>query len=99
MADAEIAAQIVPITTPADCERLATLLARVWGFAESTAVAAPDMLPPRPHSEGYVAGVIVDGHLVGGGFGWPTHVAGEWRLHSHVIGFIEEFRSRGLGAQ
>jgi predicted GNAT superfamily acetyltransferase len=99
MAEARVAAEIVPISTPDECAQLAALLAGVWGLTESTAVASPDILRAMAHSGGYVTGVLVDGRLVGGGFGWPSQVGDEWWLHSHVVGFVEEFRGRGLGVQ
>ena len=101
------------ITSPEQCAELAQVLADVWGFAESSAVASPDTLRAMTYSGCYVAGVLVDGRLVGGGFGWPTFVpddgvadhgsahgaGGEWRLHSHVIGFLDGYRALGLGAR
>ena len=80
-----------------DCARLARVLADVWGFAESSAVVPPDLLRALAHSGAYVAGVVVDGQVIGGGFAWPAHVDGEWRLHSHVIGFLDGYRAVGLG--
>ena len=96
--------QLVMITSPEQCAELAQVLADVWGFAESSAVASPDTLRAMTYSGCYVAGVLVDERLVGGGFGWPTFVAnhgieGEWRLHSHVIGFLDGYRALGLGAR
>ncbi|MCU1366371.1 MAG: family N-acetyltransferase [Ilumatobacteraceae bacterium] len=95
--------EIALIESPEDCALLARVLADVWGFAESSAVASPDTLRAMTFSGCYVAGARVDGQLIGGGFGWPTHVdlgagGSEWRLHSHVIGFLEGFRSLGIGA-
>lgn len=92
-------AVVVDISSPQDCARLARVLADVWGLAEPTAVASSEMLRALAHSGAYVAGVLVDGQFVGGGFAWPMHVDGEWRLHSHVIGFLDGFRAVGLGAQ
>lgn len=96
--------EVVTITSPEQCAELARVLADVWGFYESSAVASPDTLRAMTYSGCYVAGVSVDGRLIGGGFGWPTYVAdhgvdGEWRLHSHVIGFLDGFRALGLGAR
>ena len=90
---------VIDIASTQDCARLAQVLARVWGFTESSAVAPPDMLSALAHSGAYVSGVVVDGKIIGGGCAWPAHVDGEWRLHSHVIGFLEGFRALGLGAQ
>lgn len=97
-------AELVMITSPEQCAELAQVLADVWGFAESSAVASGDTLRAMTYSGCYVAGALVDGRLVGGGFGWPTNVAledggSEWRLHSHVIGFLDGYRALGLGAQ
>lgn len=96
--------EIAMITSPEDCVELARVLADVWGFFEASAVASPDTLRAMTYSGCYVAGVRVDGRLIGGGFGWPTHVVlsegiTEWRLHSHVIGFLDGFRAMGLGAR
>ena len=78
---------------------MARTLADVWGYHEISAVAAPDMLAALAYSGSYVAAIRVDGRIVGGGYGWPTLVDGEWRLHSHVVGFVEGFRSLGLGSE
>lgn len=91
--------ELVPIESPQECHDLAVTLARVWGVAEPGGVIAPDALRAMAHSGCYVTGVVEDGALIGGGFGWPTHTAGEWRLHSHVVGFLDGHRKRGLGAQ
>ncbi|MCU1395947.1 MAG: hypothetical protein JWM34_4375 [Ilumatobacteraceae bacterium] len=95
---------IVMIESPEDCAALAHVLADVWGFEERTGVASGDTLRAMAYSGCYVAGVRVDGRLIGGGFGWPTHVAlpdgtHEWRLHSHVVGFLDGFRAQGIGAR
>lgn len=90
---------VVDISSPRDCERLARVLADVWGFAESSAVGPPDLLRALAHSDGYVAAVVIDGQVIGGGFGWPAHVDGEWRLHSHVVGLLDGYRAAGLGAR
>ena len=87
------------VTTPTQCAELAQTLADVWGIPERSGVGSPDMLSALSFSGGYVAAVRVGGRVVGGGYGWPTRVGGEWRLHSHVIGFLPEFRALGLGAQ
>ena len=89
--------EIEHVTSPQGCAELARVLADVWGFAETSAVASQDTLRAMAYSGCYVAGVRIDGRLVGGGFGWPTQVDGEWRLHSHVIGFLDGFRALGLG--
>jgi len=89
--------EIVSISTSDECAELACVLADVWGFAERSGVASQDTLRAMAHSGSYVAGVRFHGRLIGGGFGWPTHVDGEWRLHSHVIGFLDGFRALGLG--
>jgi len=91
--------EVVSISTAEECERLARVLADVWGFYESSAVASTDTLCAMARSDCYVTGVLVDGRLVGGGFGWPHQVDGEWRLHSHVVGFLDGFRALGLGAR
>ena len=96
--------ELIMVTSPEQCAELAHVLADVWGFAESSAVASGDTLRAMTYSGCYVAGVVVDGRLVGGGFGWPTHVESpdgtkEWRLHSHVIGFLDGYRFLGLGAR
>jgi len=90
--------EVVAISTADECERLARVLADVWGFYESSAVASTDTLCAMARSDCYVTGVLVDGRLVGGAFGWPHHVDGEWRLHSHVVGFLDGFRALGLGS-
>ena len=100
---AEADVEIAMLTSPEDCAELARVLADVWGFFEASAVASADTLRAMSYSGCYVAGVRVDGRLIGGGFGWPTHVVlsegvTEWRLHSHVIGFLDGFRAMGLGA-
>jgi predicted GNAT superfamily acetyltransferase len=97
-------AELVMVTSPEQCAELAQVLADVWGFAESSAIASGDTLRAMTYSGCYVAGASVDGKLVGGGFGWPTHVeldggGAEWRLHSHVIGFLDGHRALGLGAR
>ena len=89
--------EIEHVASPRGCAELARVLADVWGFAETSAVASQDTLRAMAYSGCYVAGVRIDGRLVGGGFGWPTQVDGEWRLHSHVIGFLDGFRALGLG--
>ncbi len=86
------------MSTPDECTALATVLAKVWGFRDIAGVGSPDLLRALTFSGGYVAGTFADGELVGGGFGWPTQVGSEWRLHSHVVGFIDGYRGRGLGA-
>ncbi len=96
--------EVVAMSTAVQCERLARVLADVWGLYESSAVASTDTLCAMARSDCYVTGVLVDGKLVGGGFGWPHRVAlpsgmTEWRLHSHVIGFLDGFRALGLGAR
>ena len=91
--------EVVAISTADECERLARVLADVWGLYESSAVASTDTLCAMARSDCYVTGVLVDGRLVGGGFGWPHYVNGEWRLHSHVVGFLDGFRALGLGAR
>lgn len=91
--------ELVTISSPEQCAELARVLADVWGFFESSAVASPDTLRAMTYSGCYVAGVLVQGRLIGGGFGWPTRVDDEWRLHSHVIGFLDGFRALGLGAR
>jgi predicted GNAT superfamily acetyltransferase len=91
--------QIEQISTPRQCAELAHVLADVWGFTERSGVASPDMLRALAHSGGYLSGVRVGDELVGGSYGWPTNCRGEWRLHSHVVGFLPEFRAVGLGAQ
>lgn len=88
---------VIDISAPEDCARLASVLAEVWGFTESSAVAPSDLLRALAHSGAYVAGVVVDGQVIGGGFAWPVHVDREWRLHSHVIGLLDGFRALGLG--
>jgi predicted GNAT superfamily acetyltransferase len=95
----DLSADVFMISTPRDCAELAQVLADVWGFAESSAVASPDTLRAMAYSGCYVAGVKVEDRLIGGGFGWPTRVADEWRLHSHVIGFLDGHRALGLGAR
>jgi predicted GNAT superfamily acetyltransferase len=101
------AAELIAISTPEQCERLARVLADVWGLYESSAVASADTLLAMARSGCYVTGVVVGGQMIGGGFGWPHRVVtgegtgqgtGEWRLHSHVIGFLDGFRALGLGA-
>jgi predicted GNAT superfamily acetyltransferase len=89
--------EIEHVASPQGCAELARVLADVWGFAETSAVASQDTLRAMAYSGCYVAAVRVDGRLVGGGFGWPTRVDGEWRLHSHVIGFLDGYRALGLG--
>ncbi len=89
--------EIEHVASPQGCAELARMLADVWGFVETSAVASQDTLRAMAYSGCYVAGVRVGGRLVGGGFGWPTHVDGEWRLHSHVIGFLDGYRALGLG--
>lgn len=89
--------EIEHVSSPQGCAELARTLADVWGFAETSAVASQDTLKAMAYSGCYVAGVRIDGRLVGGGFGWPTQVDGEWRLHSHVIGFLDGYRALGLG--
>jgi predicted GNAT superfamily acetyltransferase len=103
---------VVEIDSADRCHELARVLADVWSLPDSTGVAAPDLLRALAFSGGYVVGVERQGHLVGGGVGWPSHallhsdiVAGttasprsEWRLHSHVVGFVAGHRSMGLGA-
>ena len=99
MTPPESTAELQILTTAAQCAELAQTLADVWGFAERSGVGAPDMLAALAFSGGYVAGVRVGGRLVGGGYGWPTRIGAEWRLQSHVIGFLPAFRALGLGAQ
>ena len=92
-------AAVIDISSPQDCARLARVLADIWGFVESSAMAPSELLRALAHSDAYVAGVVIEGQVIGGGFGWPTHVEGEWRLHSHAVGFLEGFRAQGLGAR
>jgi predicted GNAT superfamily acetyltransferase len=95
--------ELTAVAAPEQCEQLARVLADVWGLYESSAVASADTLVAMARSGCYVTGVLVDGRMIGGGFGWPHHVGtpsgGEWRLHSHVIGFLDGFRALGLGAR
>ena len=95
--------ELIAVAAPEQCEQLARVLADVWGLYESSAVASADTLVAMARSGCYVTGVLVDGRMIGGGFGWPHHVGapsgGEWRLHSHVIGFLDGFRALGLGAR
>jgi predicted GNAT superfamily acetyltransferase len=100
--------ELISISTPQQCEQLARVLADVWGFYESSAVASADTLLAMAKSGCYVTGVLLGGRMIGGGFGWPHRVVAgdemsggfdEWRLHSHVIGFLDGFRALGLGAQ
>ncbi len=103
MARMEHGVELIAVASPEQCEQLARVLADVWGLYESSAVASADTLVAMARSGCYVTGVLVDGRMIGGGFGWPHHVGapsdGEWRLHSHVIGFLDGFRALGLGAR
>lgn len=85
--------------TPQECHDLAVVLARVWRVSEPGGVIAPDALRAMAHSGCYVTGAFDGDRLIGGGFGWPTHTRGEWRLHSHVVGFIDGYRKLGFGAE
>lgn len=91
--------EVTEISSPGECAQLAQVLADVWGFSESSAVASPDTLRAMAYSGSYLVGARLGGRLIGGGFGWPTHVGGEWRLHSHVVGFLDGYRALGLGAR
>lgn len=91
--------ELVHVESPEQCAELARVLADVWGFFDASAVASPDTLRAMAYSGCYVAGAVYEGRLIGGGFGWPTRVDEEWRLHSHVIGFLDGFRAMGLGAR
>ncbi len=91
--------EVFEVSSPGECAQLAQVLADVWGFSESSAVASPDTLRAMAYSGSYLVGARLGGRLIGGGFGWPTYVDGEWRLHSHVVGFLDGYRALGLGAR
>ncbi len=93
------AIEIVPVETHPECVELARALADVWGFVETSGVASPDSLAAMAHSGCYLVGVRDGGRMIGGGYGWPTRVGDEWRVHSHVVGFLDSYRALGLGAR
>jgi predicted GNAT superfamily acetyltransferase len=80
-----------------DLHTLERIFAEIWGKPGEPPIVS-DVLMALAHSGNYVAGVRVDGRLVGGLVGWlggtpPAHLI----LHSHILGVVTDSPVRGLG--
>lgn len=80
-----------------DLRTLERIFAEIWGRPGEPPIVS-DVLMALAHSGNYVAGVRVDGRLLGGLVGWlggtpPAHLI----LHSHILGVMTDSPVRGLG--
>jgi predicted GNAT superfamily acetyltransferase len=79
----------------ADLDELARLLQAVWKTTRSALEV--DLLRALVLAGSYVAGAYEEARLVGGLVGFWGRQAGEWHLHSHVLGVLPAAQARGVG--
>jgi predicted GNAT superfamily acetyltransferase len=70
------------------------VLDSIWHAENGAPEVEPRLMVAFAESGGYVAGVRVDGELVGAAIGFPRHPTG---LHSHIAGVLPAHAGRGVG--
>lgn len=70
------------------------VLDSIWHAKDGAPEVEPRLMVAFAESGGYVAGVRVDGSLVGAAIGFPRHPTG---LHSHIAGVLPTHAGRGVG--
>lgn len=98
-ADAERAADaagvhITELSGPAETRAAAEVLHRIWPN-ETGMPMPPELLRTFSHTSNYVAGVFLDGRLVGVAAGF--HTGGQPALHSHIAGVLPAAQGRSAG--
>lgn len=78
----------------ADMRAVGGVLDSIWHARNGAPEVEPRLMVAFAESGGYVAGVRVDGDLVGAAIGFPRHPAG---LHSHIAGVLPAHAGRGVG--
>jgi predicted GNAT superfamily acetyltransferase len=78
----------------ADMRAIGAVLDSIWHAENGAPEVEPRLMVAFAESGGYVAGVRVDGLLVGAAVGFPRHPTG---LHSHIAGVLPAHAGRGVG--
>lgn len=78
----------------ADMRAIGAVLDSIWHAESGAPEVEPRLMVAFAESGGYVAGVRVDGMLVGAAIGFPRHPVG---LHSHIAGVVPAHAGRGVG--
>ena len=78
----------------ADMRAVGAVLDSIWHADNGAPEVEPRLMVAFAESGGYVAGVRVDGDLVGAAVGFPRHPTG---LHSHIAGVLPTHAGRGVG--
>ena len=77
-----------------DMRAIGAVLDSIWHAESGAPEVEPRLMVAFAESGGYVAGVKVDGELVGAAIGFPRHPTG---LHSHIAGVLPTHAGRGVG--
>ena len=78
----------------ADMRAIGAVLDRIWNSASGSPEVEPRLMVALAEAGGYLAGVRVNGELVGAAVGFPRHPTG---LHSHIVGVLPGRAGRGVG--
>lgn len=78
----------------ADMRAVGAVLDSIWKAASGSPEVEPRLMVALAEAGGYIAGIKVDGDLVGAAVGFPRHPTG---LHSHIAGVLPAYAGRGVG--
>ncbi len=78
----------------ADMRAIGAVLDSIWSAESGLPEVEPRLMVAFAEAGGYVAGIHVDGDLVGAAVGFPRHPTG---LHSHIAGVLPAHAGRGVG--
>ena len=88
---------IRPLTTLADCRRVADLEKTVWGYTDAEDVVPPPVLIVSIKRGGILLGAFADNEMVGFVYSIPGIKDGKPMQWSHMLGVVDSMRSAGVG--
>jgi predicted GNAT superfamily acetyltransferase len=92
--------RIRPLTTLADCRRVAAMERTVWGYTDAEDVVPPPVLIVSIKRGGVLLGAFDDaGEMQGFVYSIPGLKDGRPMQWSHMLGVVDAARSSGLGTQ
>lgn len=77
-----------------DMRALGAVLDSIWHAESGSPEVEPRLMVALAEAGGYLAGIRVNGDLVGAAVGFPRHPTG---LHSHIVGVLPTHAGRGVG--
>lgn len=77
-----------------DMRAIGAVLDNIWHAKSGSPEVEPRLMVALAEAGGYLAGIRVNGDLVGAAVGFPRHPTG---LHSHIVGVLPTYAGRGVG--